>query len=256
MHFWTQGPRTHRGARTGTRPLTVVLLFIAAAAAGCGDTATQPQAYGILSGLVLDAAGAPVAGAFVNFGYTVTVGPDTIAVPPASVAAHSLGIQIPLTLPSDVDSLVLVISDHLGRRVRRIAFDPASLLIWDGTDDAGRPVPDGPYEFVLSGYQNGEEIYHRESWTIFLRNAGRETVAKVKTDQRGVFRMPLYELPIWEPYPIVVSYDVGSDTLQAVFGHDVVAYAYRGDGSTVHARLPLTLDDPRESRSVELQLRD
>jgi hypothetical protein len=256
MRSWTEH-RMHGSGRTDRRRMAVCLLFLGVMAAGCGDDTTGPR-YGTLSGVVLDATGAPVPGAFVNFGYTVTVDQDTVTVPPASVTLAAL-TSLPLTLSYDADSVVVVFSDHLGRRVRRLVFgaSPPIEAFWDGRDDAGRPVPDGPYDTVLSAFQDGDEVYHSESWTILIRESERETVAKVTTDHRGEFRMPLYELPIWEPYLILISYDSGSvDTSRVVFGRDVAAYAYRGDGTTTHARLPLTLDDPGESRSVELQLPD
>ena len=90
----------------------------------------------------------------------------------------------------------------------------------------------------------------RERWVVVARKdpAVKSMVAKVKTNTSGRFRLPFFELPIWKDYP------TGQGAI--TFGHDVVIYAFRGDGSTTFARDVLELNEDLSSISVTLVLPD
>lgn len=203
---------------------------------GCGDNGSFiPPGFptGVLEGLVIDIDGQPVPDAFINFGYTVLIAGDTVSTP---AAPFDIG---------DPDSVKIEIYDHLGREILSSLPDPH----WDGTDSAGNVVDDGPYLIVFRIYEGVVER-RIERWFVVVREdpAVKSTVAKVRTDAHGRFRLPFFELPIWQDYPT----EQGAIT----FGHDVVIYAFRGDGSTTFARDVLELNEDLSSISVTLVLPD
>lgn len=100
---------------------------------GCSDDEEplQPLPEGTLSGLVTDSQGNAVAGAFINFEYTVLVG-DQIVSSPLSAS----------TLVCD-STVTVVIFNHQSGLVRTLDLEDD--CVWDGRDSNGDFVPDGPY---------------------------------------------------------------------------------------------------------------
>ncbi len=218
--------------------LVLVPLLLAA----CGDDAppTATGHPGVLEGAVVDTAGQPVAGAFVNLGYTVVVDADTAWVPPLA----------PATLPKP-DSVSIQITDHRGDLVWAFQGDPDQFLFWDGNDLAGEPAPDGPYFYHLIGY-TADGDFTAEKWLVLARSvAGRARVADVRTDDAGRFSIPVDALPIWKTY--VNPDPAPGGPIETAFGKVVTVYAYPGDGSAVHDAVRVDLGDGG-SHALELRL--
>jgi len=76
----------------------------------------------------------------------------TLGVQPASPNPFNPRTTLRYRLPTDVDTARLMLVDVRGRRVRD--FEPTGFgtwqtIVWDGTDDGGRPVASGSYRFVV-----------------------------------------------------------------------------------------------------------
>jgi hypothetical protein len=214
--------------------------------AGCSDSETPP---GSLTGIVTEADGTPIAGARINLGYTVTLNADTLAVPPLSA---SVG---PLTIGCD-STATLTVLDHLDRVIWTWTLgDSCDEVAWDGTNEDGEFVPDGPYRYVLETQTTGG-VKVLEHWIILVdQSLPRRSLTAVATaDAAGIFEIPYPEIPIWKGYPVSVSGPDGVESGDAVFENTFQVYAFRGDGSTAHAQATVTVENRYRSTQVELIL--
>ena len=60
------------------------------------------------------------------------------------------------TVPNTADRAELIVSDGSGKVIQRLDFNPGSQEIaWAGVDDAGAPLPDGTYQFVVQPFAGG-----------------------------------------------------------------------------------------------------
>ena len=60
------------------------------------------------------------------------------------------------TVPNTADRAELIVSDDSGKVIQRLDFNPGSQEItWAGVDDAGVPLPDGTYQFVVQPFAGG-----------------------------------------------------------------------------------------------------
>lgn len=190
---------------------------------GCSDDEEplQPLPEGTLSGLVTDSQGNAVAGAFINFEYTVLVG-DQIVSSPLSAS----------TLVCD-STVTVVIFNHQSGLVRTLDLEDD--CVWDGRDSNGDFVPDGPYRYRLT---KGED--ESETWFVLVQGSlsTRASTFVVTTGQDGRYSLDLADLPIWNVYPGPTE---GEATGDYSFGPETAVYAFRGDGTTNHGRTVIGL---------------
>jgi hypothetical protein len=215
------------------------------------ETVPKLQRPGTLVGRVTDAAGQPLPGAIVNFGYTVLAGTDTIGRPPDP--APRPGVEAVIS----PDSMEVTIDDFRGRPVNHLFYtaEDQGGVLWDGTDATGARVPDGPYRLHLTAWKDGE-VSRFESWLLVGWNAPESRVAVVaaRADERGRFSMNLADLPLWSTYPVTLALPSGVDSLVTHYDPRVYVYAYRGDGSLTHARQSVRIEDEDGRYRVDLRL--
>jgi len=61
-----------------------------------------------------------------------------------------------------VDNLNIVISDASGNALHHVSLGPQQSGVngftWDGTNDAGKPAPDGSYTYKIQALSQGKEV--------------------------------------------------------------------------------------------------
>jgi hypothetical protein len=184
---------------------TMALLL---AGLACDEDPASPPA-GTLPGIVGTVLGTdslPVAGAPVGLIYGVNQGPD--GWPPeefGGVAQRPERDLAPLRFAlSEASTVRFLVQDFL-YRPRRVLVDSLELpagehsVIFDWTDDAGAPLPNGLYgtrlEITRPGFSDVQEEAGLLRNTLSL-DFGGEVGALVTTDAEGRFRIPYSELPI------------------------------------------------------------
>ena len=220
--------------------LLLALLLPAAGLLACGDEVASPRPYGVLSGVVYDEFGEPLAGAHVNIAYTVEYVPiGETALSPATIE------------PGDG---LLEIETHLGEPVRRIEFTAGDFeVVWNGRDDAGNLVPSGLYRHRLTVVpeEEGAEPDVYERWLLLVLTGPTEAETWVtRTAPDGSFRIRLDRFPLWEDYDIRAS---GPELEKVLIRNTVTLKAFHPGVANPHAALELTLHDPGESHEVELR---
>jgi len=144
-------------------------------AQGCSDDEEplQPLPEGTLSGLVTDSSGDPVAGAFINFEYTILVGDQVIWTPAGSDIFH----------PPEGPPATVEIYDHQGRLLRTLETE-GDTISWDGLDSQGNLVPDGPYLYRLIP-DDGEAF---DKWLMIVHesvsNRANSFVVRSRSDRQ------------------------------------------------------------------------
>ena len=219
--------------------LLLALLLPAAGLLACGDEAAAPQPYGVLSGVVLDEFGEPLAGANVNFAFAVEY-----------VTVEKPGLSPTTIEPGEG---LLEIETHLGEPVRRLEFTTADVgLVWDGRDDAGNLVPSNLYRYRLTVFPwdaTGPDVHER--WLLVLHTGPSESETWItRTAPDGSFRIRLDRFPLWEDYDIRAD---GPEFEKVLIQHTITLQAFRPGFPNPHAALELTLADPTESREVTLR---
>ncbi|NBX53728.1 MAG: hypothetical protein EBT70_01430 [Betaproteobacteria bacterium] len=84
-----------------------------------------------------------------------------VAVPDGwAVNANGQSVDAMVSLPAGADGMQVDVLDDLGRVVRTMSYGPQSAgdapINWDGTDNAGAPLPDGKYRFVAKATALGK----------------------------------------------------------------------------------------------------
>lgn len=219
----------------------VLALLAVSFLAACSedDDVLPPLPRATLSGRVTDAGGSPVAGAFINFEYTVLFNGDVILEPAATgTPSGDIGPGGPFTLE---------IFDHNGRFIRRIEGDGGGIIQWNGRDEAGNLVPEGPYRYVLT--VEGQDPAVR--WIIVTTPPEeRKETRVVTTGGDGRYSLPLGELPVWMTIPGGIDGVSGEFT----FGSRLAVYAFRGDGTSDHDRKIVEIATPNVPVVVDLSI--
>ena len=87
--------------------------------------------------------------------------PARVLLPQAQLRAETLPLRIPVIIPPAVARVTLDVWDRFGQHIA-IAVDETQptpgerMLLWDGRDGAGRPVPDGTYLLRLTADKEAE----------------------------------------------------------------------------------------------------
>lgn len=212
-----------------TCPFVLFIILLAlSSCAGDEPVAPLPHAWNLV-GQVTRPDGSPIVGAFVNVAYTAIVNGDTMWSPDASPTLLPAALIAP-------DSFHVDVYDHLNHLVWNLKGIANQATHWPGTDLSGRPVPDGPYRFDLTGFYP-DTMLTWERWLIVARPLeSRALVSDVVTNSMGLFSIRVDRLPIWDTY--------SSDETILAFGPEVVLYAFRGDGSPQFAKVTINVLTP------------
>lgn len=220
-----------------TSILSLLCLFLAAAFPACSDEEPTP---GTLRGTVTDAMGLPVAGAYINLDYGYELVEIAEAVPTGADAA------------SATDGLIEIFT-HWGEAVRTVELDPESTIFaWDGRDDDGRPVPSDVYLYRLSTFAEGTEDVDQtfERW-MFLVASSRDETWVARTDDEGLFAIPLDHLPLWKDFDMTAT--EGEDLRKVVLDGTVTVHA-NPEGATWPAdQTVLTVTSQYRDITVDLK---
>ena len=84
-----------------------------------------------------------------------------VAVPDGwAINANGQSMEAMINLPLGADGMQLDVQDDMGRVVRTKGFGPQTagdaVVSWDGTDNAGNPLPDGKYRFAAKATSMGK----------------------------------------------------------------------------------------------------
>ena len=84
-----------------------------------------------------------------------------VAVPDGwAVNANGQSMEAMINLPLGADGMQVDVQDDMGRVVRTLGFGPQTAgdaqVSWDGTDNAGNPLPDGKYRFAAKATSMGK----------------------------------------------------------------------------------------------------
>lgn len=225
------------------------LLILAACDSGPG---VDPD----VTGLVVDAAGDPVAGAAVGLVYRF----DGMALPgdwPPVLSHAKPQTGIDFDLPDPVPVTVTILA-HDRTHVRTLVDDetlPAGqhLAVWDATDDAGVPQPSGSY--IVRIEREGEPVQESDLFLYFFDPGEIHRAPHAVTDADGRFRIRRALLPLGveieatdELGEVVASATVADDfKIMAVvevdpgFVSDAEVVIWPGGPAGVHVTLTLGL---------------
>lgn len=168
----------------------VVLLALSA----CSDaTGPRPSAPVMITGTVIDAEGAPIAGASILLQHEYEL------VPGGAAAKPQLGIEFSVTERDTVD--IWVTSPCTGDTVRvvQLQYPMAAgiyTMFWQGLDREDRRVGDGVYRLHVVGLQtdvHADFVYMRIDWPALTD--GSPVAALAITDSDGAFALDTTCLP-------------------------------------------------------------
>jgi hypothetical protein len=273
---------SHAGRKLCT--LQIIILGLALAIGACDEDSTSPPA--VLEGRVVDAAGAPVAGARIGLLYDFaatsrlgavsrgqqasslfdrTASPDTVPIPPLETSLgptypnpfqRSASVRFALAHASRV---LLEIHDARGAGVRTLVEQdrPAGLhnIVWDARDEDGTRVPNGTYTTRFSIMEAGELLPIGEA-QLFRNDVDIADFAEAYhavTNADGRFSIALATLPIGEDVTFVdiTGGDQGVHTVLAT----VLNCAVREEGDTLLKDCAdAALGDLTRPVTVDLQL--
>lgn len=195
----------------------------------------------------------------VTSGQTVTVAYDAV---PAEFAAGGLSVSRRTFNPDDPELLgaavvsftvtapgagSLKIRDGSGSNVRTIALKPfdswKQRVAWDGTDDAGEPLPDGVYPLSVSvASADGQTALDLVSNAVIDRSA-RFPIAG--TDGGGTSTGPVASATLMGARSI--RFDAGASAFAGTFGADMSLVAGLADGLEAGARFGAATDGGERS---------
>jgi hypothetical protein len=173
--------------------LAVMSALLLALSACSDSTKPRPEPPVMISGTVLDAAGAPVVGASILLQHAYEPVPDGAAAKPQT------GVQFVITEPDTAD--IWITSPCTGDTVRVIANQYPLMagrytIFWSGFDRENRRVGDGLYRLHLLGRTTDLQVdfvYARDDWAAL---ADGEPVAALDiTDSAGSFSIDTACLP-------------------------------------------------------------
>ncbi len=237
------------------RPAFWICIILLTALNGCSDK-TAPELQPYMTGVVTDAAGMPIEGASV----TLSFGIDGIELPGWEDPAKRIKTQVKFFLP-EPGSVKMWVEDYLRREVIVLVdedLEPgAHAVAWDGTDDAGKPVPPGLYFVFVHLWQDGPDapptalerellLYDYEPEALLHR-------PHAVTDEHGRFEVPLALLPVGEE--IRVTDENGNNLGLEPISNRVHVFAIVEDGPGVrYVDRYVTVENRTDPVRVDLQL--
>lgn len=187
--------------------LAIALLVVAT---GCSDDSSDPTLPAALTGLVLDAAGQPVAGAAIGLVYRLE---ETPLPGDWEKASATISYVIP-----EAGHVRLEVFDHAGQSVI-VLVDEDQLpntyeVVWDAEDSSGQPVPSGVYHYLLS--IDDEAPMVRDDLLYSYQPGEIMRAPHAVTDARGRFSVPRDLIPTGESVTYVDEQDMFTEDRIAV----------------------------------------
>ena len=179
-----------RGLHGCLAATAAILLALSA----CSDSTKPPQDRPVMiNGTVLDAEGAPVAGASILLQHAFEAAPGDVGAKPQTQ------IEFVITEPDTVD--IWITSPCTGDTVRVIQpqcplYTGEYRLFWRGVDREERPVGDGVYRLNLVGRHadvHADFVFARDDWATLA--TGDPVAALATTGDDGAFTIDTACLP-------------------------------------------------------------